>query len=172
MPIAIRDSRPGDSLALQQIERVAGLRFREVGLGSVADAEPASIEELTAYALAGRSWAAVDQEDNPVGYVIVDVVDGNAHIEQISVRPDRQGTGIGRALVDRVRTWATDGGRSAVTLTTFARVPWNAPLYAHLGFVILREDEIRAELRAVRDAETRHGLDPSLRVCMRLELES
>jgi GNAT superfamily N-acetyltransferase len=170
MPIVIRRSGPDDGHALREIERLAGARFREVGLERIADAEPASVDTLTAYAEAGRSWVALEAGDRPVGYVNADVVDGNAHVEQISVRPDRQGIGIGRALIDRVRAWAYETGKPAMTLTTFTTVPWNAPLYAHLGFASIPEDEIGPELRAVRDAETLQGLDPALRICMRLGL--
>jgi GNAT superfamily N-acetyltransferase len=156
---------------LQEIERLAGERFRSVGLDSVADDEPDSIEVLGDYAIAGRGWVAVDGSDCPVGYAVVDVLDGGAHIEQISVRPDHQGVGVGSALIDRARGWAQETGRLAVTLTAFVDVPWNGPLYAHLGFDVIPEDEIGPELRAVRDAESAHGLDPARRVCMRLKLD-
>jgi GNAT superfamily N-acetyltransferase len=165
--IRIRPSRRDDGPGLQEIERLAGVRFRDVGLPHIADAEPGSIDDLAEYADAGRSWVAVDDDEQPIGYVIVDEVDGNAHIEQISVRPDRQGTGVGRVLVDRVRTWAAENGRPAITLTTFSDVPWNRPLYEHLGFTVLAENEFGPELRAVRAHEATLGLDPALRVCMR-----
>jgi len=58
----------------------------------------------------------------------------------------------------------------AVTLTTFEDVPWNAPLYRHLGFRELRDDELGPGLRAIRDRETAHGLDPARRVSMLLKL--
>jgi GNAT superfamily N-acetyltransferase len=170
MAIIIRAARADDGPVLRRIERLAGERFRDVGLESVATAEPVSIEVLADYAAQGRSWVAVDERDRPVAYVIVDVVDGAAHLEQMSVRPDLQGRGIARALVDRVRTWASSTGRSAVTLTTFATVPWNGPLYEHLGFAMLHEHELGPGLRSVREAEARHGLDPDLRVCMRLQI--
>jgi hypothetical protein len=68
-----------------------------------------------------------------------------------------------------VRTSRREDG-SAVSLTSFAEVPWNRPLYEHLGFMVLAEDEIGPELRAVREAEAAHGLDPAERVCMRLDV--
>ena len=105
-----------------------------------------------------------------MGYVVVDVVDGCAHVEQVSVRPDHQGTGVGRALLDRVAAWAQARSMPALTLTTFADVPWNRPLYEHLGFRVLAEGELSPGLRAVRDAEAAHGLDPTNRVCMRRDL--
>jgi GNAT superfamily N-acetyltransferase len=169
--IRIRAARSDDGPALREIERRAGERFRDLGLGNIAEDEPASVETLSEYADAGRSWVAADGDGRPVGYVLVDDVDGNAHIEQVSVLPDQQDRGVGRALLDRVRAWAREGGRTAMTLTTFTDVPWNAPLYRHLGFRDLAEDEIGPELRALRDLEAAHGLDPTERVCMRLEVD-
>ncbi|HSL59279.1 MAG TPA: GNAT family N-acetyltransferase [Acidimicrobiales bacterium] len=166
----IRATTPADGEQLRAIERAAGERFREAGLPDIADDEPPSTEVLAAYATAGRSWVAEDPEGRVIGYVIVAVVDGNAHIEQVSVDPRHQGRGVGRALVDQVRVWATDTGRPAVTLTTFRDISWNAPLYRHLGFSDLADDELGPELRAVRDAEAAHGLDPTTRVCMRMDL--
>jgi GNAT superfamily N-acetyltransferase len=170
--IAVRTSRGEDGPELQEIEQLAAEQFRAVGLDTVADKEPASVDELAEYAAQGRSWVAVDAADQPVGYVLVDEVDGNAHVQEVSVRPGHQGQGVGRALLDRVRVWAIESGRSAISLTTFAEVPWNRPLYEHLGFRVLVEEEIGPELRAVREVETAHGLDPATRVCMRLDLDA
>ena len=163
----LRAARPDDADALARIERAAGARYVDVGLAEVAAAEPMATDRLAAYARAGRSWVVVDDDDRPVGYVVVDLVDGSAHVEQLSVEPAHQGRGHARALLDLVGRWAAERLMAAVTLTTFAEVPWNRPLYEHLGFVVLRPEEIPAGLRAVRDAETAHGLDPAARVCMR-----
>lgn len=168
--MVIRAATTSDAPQLQDVERLASQQFREVGLPQVADDDPGSTDELSSYALDERSWVALDDNGAIVGYVLVDVVDGNAHVEQVSVLPDHQGLGVGRALLERVQIWALAQQRQAVTLTTFADVPWNAPLYTHLGFRTLDEAEIGPELRALRDAESAHGFDPSKRVCMRLDL--
>ncbi|HKH05426.1 MAG TPA: GNAT family N-acetyltransferase [Acidimicrobiales bacterium] len=170
MTVEVRPGRPEDGEALRAIERAAGERFRTVGLGWVADDEPTSVAALAAYAADGRSWVAVDAAGTPVGYLIAEVVDGCAHVEQVSVAPSAQGTGVGRALLDAVGGWAAAAGRPAVTLTTFADVPWNRPLYEHLGFRVVAEEEIGPGLAAVRAAEAAHGLDPATRACMRLDL--
>lgn len=165
----IRPSYPDEAPALREIESLAGESFRSIGMASVAgDVHGPSEELLMAYARNGRSWVAVDESGSPVGYVLVDVVDGNAHVEQISIRPDSQGQGLGRQLLETVRTWAIETGRPAITLTTFAHVPWNRPLYEHLGFVVLTEEEFGPELQSVRREEADHGLDPVTRVCMRI----
>ncbi len=166
----VRPTRTDESPALREIERLAGERFRKVGLPEVADDEPASVEDLTCYAQKGRSWVVVDGMDHPVGYLLVDVVDGCAHVEQVSVRPGYHGRGLGRALLEQVRTWAAEAGLLGITLTTFTDVAWNAPLYQHIGFRVLSEDELGPHLREVRDKETAHGFDRTRRVCMRWEL--
>lgn len=164
--VRIRAATADDGAALIDIERAAGERFRDVGMPEIADDDPGSVEELAAYAADGRSWVAVDGAGAPIGYVIVDLVDGNAHIEQISVLPAAQGTGVGRALLAHVATWAGERSLPALTLTTFRDVSWNAPLYEHLGFRALTDPELGEGLRGVRDAEAAHGLDPANRVCM------
>jgi GNAT superfamily N-acetyltransferase len=139
-------------------------------MDSIAEAEPGSVEFLAEYARQGRSWVFVDALGNPLGYVLVDEVDGNAHIAQVSVRPDAQGKGIGRLLLNRVREWAAETDKPSITLTTFRDVPWNRPLYEHLGFRMLTDAELGPQLSALRELETAEGLDPTTRVCMRLEL--
>jgi GNAT superfamily N-acetyltransferase len=170
MSVTIRPASTDELPALRAIERLAGERFRDVGLPGVAEHEPPPLGVLARYAGDGRCWVAVDDAGGAIGYVLVDAVDGNAHVEQVSVHPDHQGAGVGRALMGRVATWAGEAGMPAVTLTTFSDVPWNAPLYRHLGFRVLRDEEIGPGLRAVRDEETAHGLDPARRVCMRMDL--
>jgi GNAT superfamily N-acetyltransferase len=169
MMVRVRPSLRAESPTLREIETFAGEAFRSIGMDAIADTEPMSVEVLDAYAISGRSWVAVDETDRPVAYVVVDVVDGNAHIEQISVLPDNQGRGVGKDLLDTVRSWAIEAGCPAITLTTFIHVPWNYPLYEHLGFVVLPEEELGPELRAVREHEAQMGLDPADRVCMRKE---
>ena len=164
---AIRSLRREDGEAVRAIEWAAGERFREVGLAHVAEHEPASIDELALYADAGRGWVALDDLGEPIGYALVDVVDGNAHLEQVSVHPDEQGSGVGRLLIEQVRGWAADAARPYITLTTFRDVPWNRPLYEHLGFAVIDGDDIGPELAAVCREEAAHGLDPATRVCMR-----
>ena len=167
---SVRSAEEIDARLLREIERLAGDRFREVGLAAVADDEPPSVEELERYTRDGRCWVVIGVSGAPIGYVTVSDVDGNAHIDQMSVHPDHQGLGAGRALVGRVQAWAVETGRDAITLTTYADVAWNRPLYEHLGFRVLGDRETGPQLHAVRTAERARGLDLRPRVCMRLEL--
>ncbi|MEY2431026.1 MAG: hypothetical protein QOC92_751 [Acidimicrobiaceae bacterium] len=135
----------------------------------IAAAEPFSVEELRVYLAGERVWVMV-QEDAIVGYALVDIVDGLAHLEQLSVDPRHGRRGYGAALLAHVREWARDHPLAAVTLTTFEHVPWNAPYYARHGFRVLDDHELGPELRQLRASEARQGLDPALRVCMRSEV--
>jgi GNAT superfamily N-acetyltransferase len=167
--VHIRPARRDEGERIREIDWIACEQFRDVGLPRAADDEPMAVEVLAGYADDGRSWVAV-VDGEPVGFLLVDVVDGCTQIEQVSVVPDHQGRGLARALLDRAAEWARAVGAPALTLTTFRDVPWNRPLYEHLGFVVLREDEIGPELADLRAAEAAHGLEPELRVCMRRDV--
>jgi len=165
MPPTIRAPRSDEMERLRDIERAAGALFVEAGMPEVAAHEPDPADVLAQYAGAGRAWV-VTLDHNPVGYAVVAIVDGNAHLEQVSVHPDAARRSLGTMLLHHVCAWAREHGYPAVTLTTFTDLPWNAPFYAKHGFVVMPEDEIGPELRALRDEETAHGLDPEQRVCM------
>jgi GNAT superfamily N-acetyltransferase len=168
--VKVRTAQSGDFTAMQQIERSAGELFREVGMPGIADDDPPSMVELAEYTDDGRGWVLVDDDDHPVGYVIVDVVDGCAHIEQVSVHREHHRHGYGKQLIDHVVGWARSAAMPAVTLTTFTDVPWNAPYYEGYGFRRLTEAELTPGLVELRAHEAEEGLDPDIRVCMRLDL--
>jgi GNAT superfamily N-acetyltransferase len=54
------------------------------------------------------------------------------------VIPGHARQGLGRVLLDHACEWARGNGLKAVTLTTFANIPWNAPNYERCGFVCCR----------------------------------
>ena len=164
--ITIRAAAEADIAAMQHIEIVAGQAFLAVGMPEIAGDEPFSDERLRDYIGGGRAWVA-DAGGRSVGYILADVVDGAAHVEQVSVHPDVAGRLIGSRLIDTVAAWAAAHNRQALTLTTFRDVPWNAPYYERLGFVRLADDELTDGLRALMAMEAEHGLEPAKRVAMR-----
>jgi GNAT superfamily N-acetyltransferase len=130
----IRTATEADLPVMREIERAAGTAFAEVGMREIADAEPLSLEELASYQQGGRAWVAEDSAGRPVAYLVADLVDGDVHVEQVSVHPGAARRGIGRTLLDHAAAYAAARGASALTLTTFAEVPWNAPYYVRCGF--------------------------------------
>lgn len=140
--------------------------FRELGMDAVADDEPPTVPELTAFQRAGRALVATDDHDQPVAYLLVKPIDEYAHIEQVSVHPSRARQGLGRQLIDAADAWARRHELAGLTLTTYAHVPWNAPYYARLGFRVLDEEETTEGLREIRENEAARGLDRWPRVAM------
>ena len=131
------------------IERDAGQAFADHGMPEIAAADPGTVAELEAYRAAGAAWVAVDAHNSPIGYIITSAIDDALHVDQVSVAPAHRGGRIGAALIDHVAALARSSGRSAVTLTTFRDIPWNAPYYARLGFAELAADAWGPELRAL-----------------------
>lgn len=168
----IRVAAPAELPLLQDIERAAGEAFRPLGMDDIADDEPLPLDVLEGYRREGRAWVAVDAADHPVAYLLSDTVDGAAHIEQVSVHPDAARRGVGRALIEHLAAAAREQGLTALTLTTFTEVPWNAPYYARLGFRRLddADPQLGEGLRAISRAEAAHGLAAWPRVCMRREV--
>jgi GNAT superfamily N-acetyltransferase len=166
--VGIRLATDADLPALRAIERVAG-DWAALGMTAIAEDEPPSLDELRVYQRDGRAWVW-DDGDGPVAYLIADRVDGNVHIEQVSVHPDAAGRRIGRALIEHLARWAAARGAPALTLTTFAEVPWNGPYYERLGFRALGDDELTGGLRRIRAVEAAHGLDRWPRIVMRRPL--
>jgi GNAT superfamily N-acetyltransferase len=134
--------------------RTAGYQLPEIPLdtGALADAK--------AVFVAGRP---------PVGFVQLDEVDGEAYLAEIAVIPKWMRQGIGSRLLERACEWARTQGYPAVTLTTFAEVPWNGPYYASRGFVEVAEPT--PGLQRIREHERELGLDAvGRRIVMRRPL--
>ena len=166
----IRPATAADLATLQDIERAAGAAFRDVGMPEIADDDPPSLAELAAYQQAGRAWVTAGPDGRPVAYLLAAPVDGNLHIEQVSVHPGYAHRGLGRSLLTRAAAAARAAAQPALTLTTFTEVPWNAPYYERCGFRRLAGDELTPGLREIRRREAAHGLDRWPRTCMRRDL--
>ena len=144
--------------------------FSDIGMPEIAQYEPWPLPVLAASQQAGWLWVAADEADEPVGYLMASMVDGCLHIEQVSVDPGSARRGLGRVLLEHAASQAAADGIRALTLTTFAQVPWNAPYYARGGFRVLHDAELTPGLRGIRQREAELGLDRWPRVCMRRDV--
>lgn len=162
----IRDVRTTDFEEMIAIERAAGEAFRSIGMARIADDPPPTVEQMARFLESGTGWVDTDPDDRAVAYLLLEKLDERAHIEQVTVHPRYARRRIGAALIERAKQWADDRGLVGLSLTTFAEVPWNAPHYASLGFVVLPQEEWTAGLRSRAAAETAQGLDAWPRVVM------
>lgn len=136
----VRPALPADVDRLQAIEDAADALFVDLA-GS--DAWPPAAPGAERATAAGFLLVAAPADDrgtddpggHAVGFVHVLEVDGEAHLEQLSVLPSHGRSGHGRALVEAAKGEARARGFARLTLRTFADVAWNAPFYATCGFV-------------------------------------
>ena len=161
----------GDVSLLIAIERDAGEMFRTVGLDAIADAEPDDPQTLRAHIEDGTAWVA-EYAGDVVGYAVASVVDGHAHLGQVSVIRGAQRIGVGRLLIERVERWGREQELGSITLTTFVDVPWNGPYYARLGYEPIPLSELTMGLAEIRTNETANGIDITPRIAMRKALDS
>lgn len=107
--------------------------------------------------------------DPLVGFVWLTEVDELAHVEEIAVIPSAMRKGVGSQLLEQACEWARGEGYRAITLITYADVPWNGPFYAKRGFV--ETNTVTSGLAGLRARETELGLDAAgRRIVMRREL--
>jgi GNAT superfamily N-acetyltransferase len=168
--MTIRPLGADELITVQRIEIAAGRPFAEIGMDEIAGDAPPDRARLEGYRAGGRAWVLVDDRDAPIGFVLVDLVDSGAHIEQVSIHPDHARQGLGRTLIEHVAEWARGRQLSELTLTTFTDVAWNAPYYERLGFVAVAPAELGPQLRAIREHEAAIGLDRWPRTAMRRPL--
>jgi len=155
---------------LQDIERAAAALFLQTDYACMADADLTPFDLLCQQCQKALVWVAARADDQPVGFVITLPLDGRLYLQEIDVHPSYGRRGLGTRLILAVSEWAKRNGYNALTLSTFREVPWNAPFYARLGFVVIEETQLSPGLRDVREEEASHGLPIKDRVCMQLDL--
>lgn len=162
----VRAARVTELPLLQALDRAAGQKFADIGMPEIAERHWWALPVLADRQDAGRLWVAADEADEPAAFLMADLVDGCLHVEQVSVHPGSARRGLGRRLLDHAASVAAADGLPALTLTTFAQVPWNAPYYVRCGFRVLDDAELTPGLRAIREREASLGSDRWPRVCM------
>lgn len=153
---------------LNAIELAAATLFPEDSLPEHILSDKLPMDMLFAGKEQGMLWVAVDAEDSPVGYILLQAMEGIALLAQIDVHPNHGRKGLGTALVVHGLEHIRQYGFSEIYLTTFSEIKWNAPFYRKLGFVILQKNEMPTVMVNILQAEHEHGLKN--RVAMRLRI--
>jgi GNAT superfamily N-acetyltransferase len=123
--ITIRPAEAADAGAVADVYLASFKATYDFPLAHTDDQVRAWIRDLVVPA--GGTWVAVDPFDAIVG--MMDVVPGT--LDQLYVRPDRLGEGIGRALLDVARAHSREG----LTLYTFQVNARARRFYERNGFV-------------------------------------
>ncbi|SDO21576.1 GNAT family N-acetyltransferase [Geodermatophilus sp. DSM 45219] len=146
---AVRVASADDLRALPAVEDAADELFRSLG---VLDLPPAASR--------AEAWRVLVVGRPVAGFAVLERVDGDVHLEQLSVHPSAMRRGSGTALLTAAVDLARSAGARRVTLLTYADVPWNAPFYARRGWAVT--DDLGPSLRELVASEVelrlaRHG---------------
>jgi len=164
----IRPAAAADAPFLPDIERSSGELFRQFpGLEWIADDGVQSEERHLELIADGVAYVAERPDGGIAAFLNGEVTPEALHIWQVAVHRDRQGSGIGRRLIEAAETLAARRGIGALTLTTFRTVPWNEPYYRRLGFLTLDGEALGPWLEGVLEAEEKAGLPRRQRCAMR-----
>ena len=173
-PCLIRPARPeempGLLPALAEVEKAAASIFPPGSIPEYIRDDNCPPELLLEGAQNGSLWLAFPEgaEQTPVGFALLCMFEDLALLAQMDVHPDYARQGLGRRMLAEAVRAASRAGFAAMYLTTFARVPWNAPYYARLGFQALQAGEQPPRIREILADEAAAGLKD--RLAMRMAL--
>jgi GNAT superfamily N-acetyltransferase len=164
--VTIRTARAEDLPALDAIEQSGAETFTAYGQPLVDGSPPAPADQRARVLDQGLLWVADDVDEGVIGFLAAEITEDGLYVEEVDVLMARQKQGHGRRLMQAAIDWARGRRLSAVTLTTFRAIPWNAPFYASMGFVELGTPT--PHLAATLADEIADGFED--RCAMRLEL--
>jgi len=168
---SVRSAKLEELPHIADIERAAGVLFANAGMPEIAAHPPTPLQDLKTHLDDDTLLVATDH-NTLVGFATLTTHAQSAHLDEMAVHPQYGRRGHGTRLLEAACALAQRRGHTAITLTTFKHLAWNAPYYAKRGFRTLTESELTDELHRLRAHEATYGLDPNLRVVMRRELDA
>jgi GNAT superfamily N-acetyltransferase len=165
---SFRKAATFDIAELARIDEDAAAIYAEAGISFDGPGTPAfkqaEHERWTIAVQCGLAEVAMDPAGGAIGFMTLSYVDALPYVDQISVVRAWMRKGVGRALLAQAIAWSEQAGE--LWLTTYAHLPWNAPMYARHGFVIVDDSRCGPELTEVL-IEQRAALPcPAQRVAM------
>ena len=178
--VQLRPAAPSELHLLARIDDDAAALYEEAGLDlSGAPLHRFAEAERARWARAaqrGLAELAVDDQNEALGFIVLGYLDGLPYLDQISVARKWMRRGVGRALLARAIAWSESAGESkragprasktALWLTTYAHLPWNAPMYERAGFRRVDESRCGPELQQTLREQRAALPDPSQRIAM------
>ena len=169
--VRIRTAGALDAERLASIDDDAAQLFTQAGLDvDFPPDHPFSIHERNRWAASLTTLLALDATDEPVGFAMLGRLDGEAYVEQLSVRTAAMRRGIGTCLLNAASAVAEDVGESAILLTTWGHLRWNRPFYERHGFAVLGEDACGPGTLRELEIQRRWLPKPESRIAMRKAL--
>ena len=167
MASRIRLARPSELQTLIDIDNAASRLYSDAGLPlEIEEGHPLVVAEIARWAAAiqqGRTFVAIDQADQPLGFVTISIVENGLYLDQISVHPRHMRKGLGTMLIDQALLWSTD---NPIWLTTYSHLSWNKPLYEKFGFVEMPEEKCSIQIRKILEDQRTVLPAPEKRIAM------
>jgi ribosomal protein S18 acetylase RimI-like enzyme len=82
-----------------------------------------------------KQVTVAEDGDELVGVLVLDTTDEGFVVFNVAVHPTRQGTGIGRTLLELAESEARRAGFDSIYLFTHEKMTENQELYARIGYV-------------------------------------
>lgn len=111
-------------------------------------------------------WIAADENNQAIGYATAGELADLFWLHQMSVDPAHGRKGVGTALLMAVINHAKWAFHSAIGLTTFRDVVFNAPFYEKAGFMRVNAASMSPGLQTQLAKECPPGIDMATRVLM------
>ena len=127
--VRIRPALPDDVTVIDAIVQRA---YR--GYVSDLGVRPAPMDEDYAEKVRLGEATVASTAGEVVGVIVLIKEEDHVLVENVAVDPDRQGDGIGRALLARAELVAREAGTPELRLYTNAGMTENIALYRHLGY--------------------------------------
>ena len=127
----IRSAEPADQAAIETIVRAA----YAVYIPRIGKPPGPMLDDYTRL-IADGTVSVIEEAGGEIGALIV-LIPKPDHLllDNIAVRPDRQGRGFGRALIEHAEREANRLGFPEIRLYTHEKMTENIALYTRIGFV-------------------------------------
>jgi GNAT superfamily N-acetyltransferase len=137
----LRFARPEDSGGLVPLINVAFLPEQVAIAGDRINAE-----KLQVFFSSGR-FLVLEDGQGLAGCVYAEVRGKRGYIGLLALRPELQGRGLGRVLMERAEAYLAEAGCEACDLRTISARSDLVPMYRHLGYQVTGSAEMPAEVR-------------------------
>jgi N-acetylglutamate synthase-like GNAT family acetyltransferase len=129
--VTLRDATADDVPAIEEIVHDA-----YVGYVPRIGGRPMPMDEDYSEVVRELDVTVAEMDGAIVGLIALgDDSEYGFHIANVAVRPDAQGTGVGRALLEHAERRGMDSGAGSVLLWTHELMTENRELYGRIGYV-------------------------------------
>ena len=126
----IRPARPAEAAAVRDAVLAAYERYVAV----IGTQPGPMLDDYDARIAAGQAWV-IEVANEIAGVLVLEDGPDCFLLDNIAIRPNRQGSGYGRQLMDFAEAQAARRGWQAVTLYTNALMTENIAIYTKRGYI-------------------------------------